>query len=314
MFSVNGNPLIADEQEVLEELRRQCNLNGNNLFRVFKPSGDNIMTNCPFHKDGQERKPSFGISRVDMQCHCFACGWAGMLDSMISEVFGQNDGGDFGRKWLSKNFLTVAVETRKPLELALSRGAKQKAAAPPGFTEEELDKYRYYHPYMYKRGLTNEIIEEFDIGFDSDRQCITFPVYYDDKTPAFIARRSVKTKFFNYPVGVEKPVYGSERFVSGEYSEAIICESFFNCLTCWKHGKPAVALIGTGTEYQYDVLRKLPVRKYILAMDSDKAGKVATEKLKKALGDTKIISYLILPSGKDVNDCDEFFGELKECF
>ena len=315
MFTVNGHPLIADEQEVLEELRRQCNLNGKNLFRVFKPSGkNNIMTNCPFHKGGQERRPSFGVS-VDGLCHCFTCGWAGTIDQMISEVFGYyDDGGAFGRKWLSKNFLTVAVESRKPLELNLSRGEKRQVITAPGFTEEELDRYRYYHPYMYERGLTDEIIEEFDIGFDSDSQCITFPVYYADKTPAFVARRSVKVKFFNYPKGVEKPVYCAERFVSGKYSEAIICESIFNCLTCWKHGRPSMALMGTGTEYQYDVLKKLPVRKYVLAMDPDETGRRAAAKLRKVLSSTKIISYLALPQGKDVNDCDEFFEELQEYF
>lgn len=315
MFSVNGHPLIADEQEVLEELRRQCILNGKNLFRVFKLSGkNNIMTNCPFHKGGQERRPSFGVS-VDGLCHCFTCGWAGTIDQMISEVFEYyDDGGAFGRKWLSKNFLTVAVESRKPLELNLSRGEKRQVITAPGFTEEELDRYRYYHPYMYERGLTDEIIEEFDIGFDSDSQCITFPVYYADKTPAFVARRSVKVKFFNYPKGVEKPVYCAERFVSGKYSEAIICESIFNCLTCWKHGRPSMALMGTGTEYQYDVLKKLPVRKYVLAMDPDEAGRRAAAKLRKVLSSTKIISYLALPQGKDVNDCDAFFKELQEYF
>jgi len=315
VFTVNGHPLIADEQEVLEELRRQCILNGKNLFRVFKPSGrNNIMTNCPFHKDGQERRPSFGVS-VDGLCHCFTCGWAGTIDRMISEVFGYyDDGGAFGRKWLSKNFLTVAVESRKPLELNLSRGEKRQVITAPGFTEEELARYRYYHPYMYERGLTDEIIEEFDIGFDFDSQCITFPVYYADKTPAFVARRSVKFKFFNYPKGVEKPVYCAERFVSGKYSEAIICESIFNCLTCWKHGRPSMALMGTGTEYQYDVLKKLPVRKYVLAMDPDEAGRRAAAKLREVLSSTKIISYLALPQGKDVNDCDEFFEELQEYF
>ena len=317
MFTVNGNPIVEDELTVLEELRRQCALNGDNLFRVFKPSGkDDIMTNCPFHKNGQERKPSFGISRTAMKCHCFTCGWAGTLDQMISEVFGHyGDGGDFGRRWLSKNFLTVAIESRKPLNLNLSRGARAVSVPPcPGFTEEELDKYRYYHPYMYERGLTNEIIETFDIGFDNDTQCITFPVYHIDSSPAFVARRSVKSKFFNYPEGVEKPVYGAERFVSGEYAEAIICESFFNTLTCWKHNRPSMALIGTGTEYQYEILRNLPVRKYVLAMDPDKAGRRAMEKLKRALQGSKVITYLDIPEGKDVNDCDEFFDELEEYF
>ena len=317
MFTVNGNPIVEDEVVILEELRRQCAINGNNFFRVFKPSGrDDIMTTCPFHKGGQERKPSFGISKVDMKCHCFTCGWAGQLDQMISEVFGyQDDRGEFGRSWLAKNFLTVSVETRKPLALNLSRSSRVQSV-PQGvpFTEEELDKYRYYHPYMYERGLTDEIIEAFDIGFDSDTQCITFPVYHIDSSPAFVARRSVKSKFFNYPDGVEKPVYGAERFVSGKYSEAIICESFFNALTCWKHGRPAMALIGTGTDYQYEVLRNLPVRKYVLALDPDDAGRKAMSRLKRALGGTKIITYLDLPDGKDINDCDEIFDTLSEYF
>lgn len=317
MFTVNGNPILENELTVLEELRRQCALNGENLFRVFKPSGkDDIMTNCPFHKGGQERKPSFGISTADMRCHCFTCGWAGTLDQMISEVFSHtDDGGEFGRRWLAKNFLTVSVEARKPLKLDISRGNRAFAVPPsPGFTEEELDKYRYYHPYMYERGLTDEIIEAFDIGFDADTECITFPVYHIDSSPAFVARRSVKSKFFNYPEGVEKPVYGAERFVSGQYSEAIICESFFNALTCWKHGRPAVALIGTGTEYQYQILRNLPVRKYILALDPDDAGRRAMQKLKTALGRSKVITYLDVPDGMDINDCDEFFDTLNEYF
>lgn len=316
MFTVNGNPIMEDELTILEELRRQCLLNGLDLFRIFRPSGDDIMTNCPFHKGGQERKPSFGVSKTDMKCHCFACGWAGTVDQMISEVFGySDDNGEFGRRWLSKNFLTVSVESRKPLQLNMTRGGRGVSApVSTGFTEEELDKYRYYHPYMYQRGLTDEIIEKFDIGFDIDSQCITFPVYHIDSSPAFVARRSVKSKFFNYPEGVEKPVYCAERFVSGQYPEAIICESFFNALTCWKHGRPAMALIGTGTEYQYEILRNLPVRKYILALDPDNAGRRAMSKLKQALQSTKIITFLDVPEGKDINDCDAMFEQLGEYF
>lgn len=316
MFTVNGNPIVEDELSVLEELRRQCALNGDNLFRIFRPSGDDIMTNCPFHKGGQERKPSFGISKVDMKCHCFTCGWAGSVDTMISAVFGHpDDDGEFGRRWLSKNFLTVALESRKPLNLTLSRGSRVAIKpACPGFTEEELDTYRYYHPYMYKRGLTNEIIGDFDIGFDANSQCITFPVYHVDSTPAFVARRSVKSKFFNYPEGVEKPVYGAERFVSGKYSEAIICESFFNALTCWKHGRPAMALMGTGTPFQYQILKSLPVRKYILALDPDEGGRRGMSKIKAALQGYKVITFLDVPEGKDINDCDDCFEELREYF
>ena len=312
MFKVNGVMLITPEIEILEELRRQLLLNGRDLLREFKPSSHNIMTTCPFHKDGQERKPSFGISTRDGACHCFTCGWAGSLDNMVSNVFGYNDEGAYGRQWLAKNFLTVSIDNRKAIELRLSRGSHKEANPVAFVTEEELDSYRYIHPYMYQRGLTDEIINEFDVGYDSITECITFPVLDINKHPVFIARRSVKYKFFNYPEGAEKPVYGAYKFVDGDYTEAIICESILNTLTCWKYGKPSVALIGTGTDSQYEILRKLPVRKYILALDPDDAGIKASNRLIKALGNTKLITRLIIPRGEDINSLDSRLLDLVE--
>ena len=312
MFSVNGVILITPEMDILEELRRQQLLNGRDLLRDSKVSGHNIMTTCPFHKDGQERKPSFGVSTKDGACHCFTCGWAGSIDNMISNVFGYEDEGAFGRQWLAKNFLTVSIENRKPIELQLSRKREKELKPTTFITEEELDSYRYIHPYMYQRGLTDEIIHDFDVGFDANTQCITFPVLDIDKNPVFIARRSVKYKFFNYPEGAEKPVYGAERFVGGSYREAIICESILNALTAWKFERPAMALIGTGTQAQYEILKKLPVRKYILALDPDEAGRRAEQRLVKALAGSKVITRLVIPEGEDLNSLDSRLLELPE--
>lgn len=315
MFYVKGAPIIADELEVLYKLRDDCLLAGMDLFHRFRQSGsDNIMTTCPFHKGGQERKPSFGISKVDGVCHCFACGWTGSFTEMISAVFGYDDNGSYGEKWLSRNFLSLSVEMRKPLNLQLSRGVSQRVQRVPGFTEKELDSYRYIHPYMYERGLTDEIIEEFDIGYDSRSSAITFPCYYADGFPAFIARRSVKTKYFNYPEDVEKPVYAADRFYRQQYEFAVICESVFNALTCWKWGLPAVALLGTGAQEQYSILRNMPVRKFILGLDPDEAGRKGSAKLRQQLEGSKIITEFDIPQGYDINDLDEKVLELKEFF
>lgn len=315
MFYVKGAPIIADELEVLYKLRDDCLLAGMDLFHRFRQSGsDNIMTTCPFHKGGQERKPSFGISKVDGVCHCFACGWTGSFTEMISVVFGYEDNGSYGEKWLSRNFLSLSVEMRKPLNLQLSRGVSQRVQRVPGFTEKELDSYRYIHPYMYERGLTDEIIEEFDIGYDARSSAITFPCYYADGFPAFIARRSVKTKYFNYPEDVEKPVYAADRFYRQQYEFAVICESVFNALTCWKWGLPAVALLGTGAQEQYSILRNMPVRKFILGLDPDEAGRKGSAKLRQQLEGSKIITEFDIPEGYDINDLDEKVLELKEFF
>ena len=332
MFTAKGIPILSDELEVMVELRTQLELNGISRFKVLKKTQDHIQCSCPMHKGGQEMKPSCGITTRDIvqggktikagTVHCFTCGYVASLEEMISTLFGKNDFGAFGVEWLKKNFITVNYEDRKPLELDMSRVSKTVKKEIQYVSEEELDSYRYIHPYAYKRRLTDEIMETFDVGYDDafiltakdgrefKLRCLTFPVRDITGGTLFIARRSVDTKFFYYPTGVEKPVYGIYELskVDPYPSEIIICESMLNCLTCWVYGKYAVALNGTGTQPQLNQLRKLPCRKFILGLDPDNAGNRGREKIKKALGKDKIITELIIPDGKDINDLtkDEF--------
>ena len=152
MFKVNDIPIIADEMTVLKTLKNDLYSRGIIRFETFKDSGHNIMTNCPFHSNGQEKKPSFGISRMDGKCNCFACGYHGTIDDMISRLFGYFDDGSYGRKWLTTHFITLSVESREPLslDLLMARG-HGKADKQEFIDDNELDKYRYYHPYMYQR-------------------------------------------------------------------------------------------------------------------------------------------------------------------
>lgn len=331
MFYVNKNPILADELEVLNELKVQLELNGILRFAEFKVGPRNIQFNCPVHAEGQERKPSCGISTVNKEevpagtVHCFTCGYTATLEQMISHCFGKDDDGVFGREWLIKNFLTISIENRKDIILDLQRGNNKNIDN--YITEEELDSYRYYHPYMYKRRLTDEVIEQFDVGYDnhfelkdkfgkvkSVLRCLTFPVRDISGNTLFIARRSVDIKFFHYPEGVDKPVYGLYELPK-DTKEIIVCESILNALTCYTYGKSAVALLGLGTEYQYDQLRKLGCRKIITALDPDAAGQRATKRLKKALKGNKLITSYDIPEGKDLNDLSKKeFENLQELF
>lgn len=306
---------------------------GVDRFHIFRNNGENIQTNCPFHKNGQERKPSFGVNGEIDKCHCFACGWSGTIEEMISELYGYQDEGKFGKRWLIKRFNTVEIETRPNImegfngrnnitirnnndihrfkqHIQSNKSSEQYSGE---ITEEELDKYRYIHPYMYQRGLTDEIIERFDIGYDREREEITFPVKDIERKCVFIASRSVKSKFFRLPKGLDKPVYQAYRFQYGEYKEAYITESFLNCLTCWKYNKPAMAMIGTGNQKQYEILNKLPVREYILAFDPDEAGRKATERFRKNVHG-KIIKELVYTDNRDINDLQEEFLNCKIIF
>lgn len=329
--------------DILLELKNQLALNGIYRFKQFRQITNHIQFNCPIHKGGQERKPSCGITTATIKygdgrivkpgtVHCLACGYTNSLEGMISDLFGKNDEGRFGKEWLAKNFVTLQSENRQPILLNLDRHSESnKSLTNTYISEEELDSYRYTHPYMYKRKLTDDVIELFDIGYDPNfklensgggtitYRCITFPIRDETGNTLFIARRSVDTKFFHYPKEVVKPVYGiyelKQFYGDNIPNTVIICESMINALTCWSYGKPAVALNGTGTPYQYNQLRKLPVRKFILGLDPDDAGNRGRSKIHKYFENSRLITDFIIPSGKDINDLTkEEFDSLEETF
>ena len=323
MIKLADTIIQASTEDVINTLRFDLAQKGLNRFAIVRLNGENLQSNCPFHKGGQERKPSFGVNGEIDRCHCFSCSWSGTIEEMISELYGYQDEGKFGKRWLVKRFNTVEIETR-PNILENFGGRKNvrnsircdnitNGTISNFITEEELDKYRYIHPYMSERGLTDEIIERFDIGYDRERKEITFPVRDIEGRCVFIAGRSTERKFFSLPKGMDKPIYQGYRFVTGKYRAAYITESFLNCLTCWKYDKPAMAMIGTGNRKQYEILNKLPVREYILAFDPDDAGRKATERFRKNVHG-KIIKELVYPDNRDINDLQEEFLNCKVVF
>lgn len=328
MIKLQDTIIRTDTQSVLDTLKFDLAQHGVNRFHIFRNNGDNVQTNCPFHKNGQERKPSFGVNGEIDKCHCFSCGWAGTIEEMISELYGYQDEGKFGKRWLIKRFNTVEIETRPNIMEGFHgrqidaynrdrndniRSGTNNSDSAGYIREQELDKYRYIHPYMYERGLTDEIIERFDIGYDKTRNEITFPVRDIEGRCVFVAGRSVKSKFFTLPKGMDKPIYQGYRFFYGSYKVAYITESFLNCLTCWKYNKPAMAMIGTGNQKQYEILNRLPVREYILAFDPDDAGRKAKERFKKNVHG-KIIKELVYSDNRDINDLQEEFLKCKIIF
>lgn len=347
-MKINGIQFNADLSEILNELVSQLRANGIELIAKQKEGATHIQICCPYHGGGMERRPSAGIRKSDGLFHCFACNEVHTLPEVITHCFGYYDDmlGKFGWNWLLKNFATVQVEERKDVELDMHRNDSRNRSGYSSnntrsdvgtyISEEELDSYRYYHPYMQKRKLTDEVIYLFDIGYDEKTKCLTFPVRDKKGNCLFIARRSVNTKWFNIPQGVEKPLYGlyelwQQAKVASEYEdgkkiqdyysrmyfpkEVIVCEGMIDALTCWVYGKPAVALFGLGNELQFEQLRRLPCRKLILATDNDDPGLRARQRIRDNVKN-KIITEYILPKGKkDINELDRReFSDLQEIF
>lgn len=345
---INETQFNVDLLDILTELIAQLRANNIPLIQKYKEGTTHIQICCPYHNEGMERRPSAGIRKSDGKFHCFACNEVHELPEVISHCFGHYDDmlGKFGWNWLLKNFAIVQKEERKDVDLDMYRPNSRNRLCNRNdsvglhpiqyVSEEELESYRYTHPYMYKRRLTDEIIEQFDIGYDKRTKCITFPVRDRTGRTLFIARRSVNTKYFNYPIGAEKPLYGlyelwQQAVVATEYiddkkkqdyysrmffpEEVIVCESMLDALTCWVYGRYAVALNGLGNELQFEQLRKMPCRKLILATDNDSAGMKARKRIRDNVKN-KIITEYIFPKGKkDINELEKSdFMRLEEVF
>ena len=356
-MTINDVQFNAELIDILIELISQLRANNIPLIQKYKEGPTHIQICCPYHNNGMERRPSAGIRKEDGMFHCFACNEVHSLQEVISYCFGYVDDvvGKFGWQWLLKNFATIEVEERKDVELDFRRSERNSRMVRnfcgsdtldsgsndnlrQNVPESELDKYRYIHPYMYKRGLTDEIIELFDIGYDASTDCITFPIKDINGNCLFVARRSVKTKWFNYPEGVEKPLYGlyeinqqTLKLASKDYKdvntivrksimyypkEIIVCESMLDALSFWTVGKYAVALNGLGNELQFQQLRDLLCRKIILATDMDERGLAARKRIRQNMQNRKIVTEYMFPKGrKDANECTkEELMNLEEIF
>ena len=301
------------------------------LLRKNRRIGNYMSIYCPFHNGGQEHKPSCGVLLVSEYrngqqypegwVHCFTCGAAYTMEQAVAEMLKTRNITTSANDWLVANVpgyqpeeierlipqgLTDAIASKLAVTNILDQ-LNQKVEYVP---EDELAKYRFTVPYMYERHLTDEVIAEYDVGYDANWipegrkkpvPCITFPVHDKQGRTLCIIRRAIATKLYHVPSGAQKPVYGLDRIPKNATS-IVICESCINALTCRTFGYNAVALLGTGTQYQIQQLKELGVQEFVLCMDGDEAGRRATEKLKKQLKSCAIVWAMHMFEGKDVND------------
>lgn len=328
-------PLIT----ILSTLKSELALGGINRFEKMFDSGDDVMVCCPYHKGGQERRPSAGIRKSDGMFHCLACGETHSLPEVISYCFGATDPlSRVGYKWLVNRFVSVEVQERDAIKLDFGRDSRVdfhsairdnnsndisdkrnsniiNADSVTYIAEEELDKYRYTHPYMYERGLTDDIIDLFDIGYDVDTDSITFPIKDSTGNCLFIARRFVRNKRFDLPKGIEKPLYGVEH-IQGRVDKVYVTEGLFDCLRLWCNNKYAVAGFGClFNEMQLKQLRNLPTRKLVLALDNDASGIEGADRIRKSVKNKLITSVIIPNNKKDIGELtDDEIQNLQEVF
>jgi DNA primase len=287
---------------ILYQARREAN-NGKLKDIIDKHNG-NLLISCPCHKDGFERRPSCTVAistETELEpgfAHCFTCGYSAPLTQLITDVFNEDDI-SFGEEWIKERFGTTLVSSVEYLsEIILEKPKIEKTF----LDESTLTEYDYYHPYMWYRKLSKEVVDMFRVGYDKNRDAITFPVYDEKHRLVMVTARSVNTKRFWIPADVQKPVYLLYHLLENNIKTAYVCESQINTLYMWSLGYPSCGLFGTGSETQYETLRKCGIRNFITLFDGDEAGQKGAYRFRKNMPKDCFITTVNLPAGKDVND------------
>ena len=286
MIKIKDCNFSCDIEDIVEKLREDAESKGKFLFSEIKLRKEYLSVTCPYHKLGHEKKPSAGFRVDNGYFSCFICSEKHSLIEVISHCLDISTEKAF--EWLKENFV---YNISKDISVNITPKKKQEKKKINYLDNSIMTKYRMFHPYMFERKMSKDTVRKYDIGFDKESQCIIFPNKDEKGNILFLAKRSVKTKFFHYPTDVDKPIYGlyelSRDFPDTKYT--IITESMINCLTCRSWGYAALALNGTGSAEQLNKLAKLDYTTYTLALDGDEAGFKGTEKIIKKLRNKKLI-------------------------
>ncbi len=283
--------------EILKQVKRELT---NGKLRDIQPKGSEIRVTCPHHGDGKEKNPDCYINE-DGVWHCFACGASGKLPKFIGECFDKDE--KFGEDWLLDNCKT---------ELQYCIGdddlydfSFEKKETKEYLDESILNTFQTWHPYLSKRGLKKEVCEKFKLRYDPKSECIVFPVWDETNRLYMLTRRSVNSKKFIIDSDKEKPLYLYNYVKGKNLREVTIVESQFNCLTLWGWGIPSIAMFGTGTQHQYEILNNSNIIHYFLCFDGDNAGDKGIRNFLKNIRKDVFVDIILMPRGKDVNDLSE---------
>ena len=280
------------------------------ITRVSKKDGYSLI-NCPFHKEGKEKHPSMGIVDTNNRelefgtFNCFTCKTSGKLEDFVSQILDIDTYS--ATQWLINNFGIFIDNTQLELEEI------KLPTSEPTSKEVHLIEVDYTHPYLKERKLNIDICKKFHVGYDIKTNCIIFPVWNEYDELIMNTRRDTLSKKFYLEKDTEKPVYLLNEILKENIKQVYVCESQINALTLWGWGFPAIALFGTGSSTQYEILNNTSILEYVLCFDGDNAGRKGIYNFLKNINSRCFISIIEIPEGKDVNDLSkEEFEQLNK--
>ena len=142
-------------------------------FVTLRKSGVNYKGLCPFHDD---RNPSFMVSPAKNICHCFVCGKGGTPAGFLMEH--EQITYPEALRWLARKY-NIEIEEKELTDEERREHSERESM----FVVNEWAKDFFHHTlnhdtdgqaigkaYFYSRGIRDDIIAKFSLGFSPGRR------------------------------------------------------------------------------------------------------------------------------------------------
>ena len=133
----------------------------------LRRAGGNFVGLCPFHS---EKTPSFNVNQERQTFHCFGCGVGGNVFTFLMRVEGLTFP-EVVERLARERGIELPRRAENPAE-ARARSERERllkaTSAARNYFRERLAENRRARTYLAERGLSDETIEKFGIGYAED--------------------------------------------------------------------------------------------------------------------------------------------------
>lgn len=270
-------------KEHLEDYLQETGRNTRGLFNCLNPS----------HED---KNPSMSYNPKKKEVHCFSCNTNYDLISLYALDNGFLDDKDYFIR--SCKELAQKYNISVPVYQSATRGTSET----PTTTKEDFT--RYYNKckkaigktdYLLKRGISEELQQKYNIGYDEKEKRVIFPLSKN----SYVARSTEQNPYIKHfkPKGSTNVIFNDHYLKDSQFNSVVwVNESIIDALSLEAINEDIKAISLNSTNNARQLIQEAKDNNFkgvfILALDTDTTGISASNELKEELEAIGIKSYI----------------------